>query len=137
MLAKGIKDPRVRRQQRLRFTIRGTSERPRLSVFRSTKHIYAQVIDDSTGRTLAAASSLDKELRTGEGSKSDLAEKVGALIVERALKAGVTRLVFDRNGFLYTGRVAAVSKAAHEAGLLTKDGWTGEADNSATAIEQE
>lgn len=134
MAAQKFETPRLQRQHRIRFKVRGTSERPRLSVFRSTKHIYAQVIDDSTGRTLASASSLDATLRGADGDKSAAAKLVGELIVQRALAAGVTRLVFDRNGFLYTGRVAAVSQAAHEAGLLSKDGWTAE---SADAQDQE
>jgi large subunit ribosomal protein L18 len=137
MLAQRFKSRREKRKYRLRFTIKGTTDRPRLSVFRSTKHIYAQVIDDSNGRTLASASSLEVAARGVEGSKKDVAEKVGELITERAIAAGVQRLVFDRNGFLYTGRVAAVSKAAHAAGLLSKEGLTGETsgDDAATGEE--
>ncbi len=137
MLAKSYKSPREHRKYRLRFKIRGTAERPRLSVFRSTKHIYAQIIDDHAGKTLASASSLDAEVRGIEGDKSAVAEKVGELIVQRALAAGLTRLVFDRNGFVYTGRVAAVSKAAHAAGLLSKDGWEGGASDDATSSDEE
>ena len=137
MLAKNYKSAREHRKYRLRFKIRGTEERPRLSVFRSTKHIYAQIIDDLSGRTLAAASSLDPEVRGFEGDKSAVAGKVGELIVQRALAAGLTRLVFDRNGFLYTGRVAAVSKAAHDAGLLSKDGWAAGDASDATASDEE
>lgn len=137
MLAPRNKSPREKRQYRLRFKIRGTTERPRLSVFRSTKHIYAQVIDDTTGVTLAAASSVEPALRGAEGNKRELAEKVGALVTERAIAAGVTKLVFDRNGFVYTGRVAAVSKAAHEAGLLSKDGLNDDdAGENAASVEE-
>lgn len=137
MLAKSYKSAREHRKYRLRFKIRGTAERPRLSVFRSTKHIYAQIIDDLAGKTLASASSLDAEVRGFEGDKSAVAEKVGELIVQRALAAGLTRLVFDRNGFTYTGRVAAVSKAAHAAGLLSKDGWEGGESDDATSSDEE
>jgi large subunit ribosomal protein L18 len=137
MLAKRFNSPRKQRQYRLRFSIRGTTERPRLSVFRSSKHIYAQVIDDSNGRTLAAASSLEVAARGVDGSKKDVAAKVGELICERAIAAGVQRLVFDRNGFLYTGRVAAVSVAAHAAGLLSKDGLTGEIGGDDAAVGEE
>jgi large subunit ribosomal protein L18 len=96
-----------------------------MSVFRSAKHIYVQVIDDEAGVTLAAASTLDSAIKAVEGSKSDLARAVGKLAAERALAKGITKLVFDRNGFRYTGRIAAVSEAAHELGLLSKDGHTG------------
>ena len=92
------------------------ADRPRLAVFRSNKHIVAQVIDDRAGRTLAAASSLEADLRSGSGNK-DSAAKVGKLVAERAKAAGVSKVVFDRGGFLYHGRVAALADAAREAGL--------------------
>ncbi|MEY3013829.1 MAG: hypothetical protein RIT45_2564 [Pseudomonadota bacterium] len=136
MLAPRNNTPREKRQFRIRFKIRGTTERPRLSVFRSSKHIYAQVIDDSTGHTLAAASSVEPALRGFDGKKSEVAEKVGALVVERAIAAGVSKLVFDRNGFVYTGRVAAVSKAAHDAGLLSKAGLTENGGDDAASVEE-
>lgn len=136
MLAPRNKSAREKRQYRLRFKIRGTTERPRLSVFRSTKHIYAQVIDDSTGHTIASASSTEAAVRGTEGNKRDVAEKVGALVVERAIAAGVTKMVFDRNGFVYTGRVAAVSKAAHEAGLLSQVGLTENGGEDAATEEE-
>ena len=117
---------RHHRKYRLRFKVRGTADRPRLSVFRSARHIYAQVIDDDSGRTLAAASTRDADLAAFEGNKIAAAKKVGEVVTQRVLAAGITRLVFDRNGFLYTGRVAAVSKAAHKAGLLTRDGAAAE-----------
>ena len=107
---------RRRRHNRVRKRVSGTAARPRLAVFRSAKHISAQVIDDVAGKTLAAASSLEADLRTGSGNK-DSAAKVGKLVAERAKAAGVSRVVFDRGGFLYHGRVAALADAAREAGL--------------------
>ena len=95
-----------------------------MSVFRSARHIYVQIIDDDAGATLAAASTLDAEMKTFDGDKKAAAVAVGKLAAERALAKGITRLVFDRNGFRYTGRIAAVSQAAHEMGLLSKDGYT-------------
>ena len=100
-----------------------------MSVFRSAKHIYAQVIDDDTGHTLAHASTLEESFGGFEGDKTAAAKQVGALVADRAIAAGVSKLVFDRNGFKYIGRVAAVSKAAHAKGLLTKDGYTPTGDN--------
>lgn len=125
MLVKKYDDPREHRKVRQRYRLKGTAERPRMSVFRSAKHIYVQVIDDDAGVTLAAASTLDSAIQAVEGTKSDLARAVGKLAAERALAKGITKLVFDRNGFRYTGRIAAVSEAAHELGLLSKDGHTG------------
>ncbi|MSO90209.1 MAG: 50S ribosomal protein L18 [Acetobacteraceae bacterium] len=115
-----IQELRERRRDRLRYQIRRkASGRPRLSVFRSGKHIYAQVIDDAAGRTLAAASSLDKglraELRTG--ADKGAAAAVGKLVAERAIAAGVTNVVFDRGAYLYHGRVQALAEAAREGGL--------------------
>jgi large subunit ribosomal protein L18 len=109
---------RARRHYRVRKKVSGTSERPRLAVFRSNKHITAQVIDDRSGRTVAAASSVEKDLRqAGRTGNKDAASTVGRLVGERARAAGVSRVVFDRGGFLYHGRVAAVADAAREAGL--------------------
>jgi large subunit ribosomal protein L18 len=108
---------RQRRHFRLRKRMSGTPERPRLSVFRSLSHIYAQVIDDTTARTLAAASDLEADLRKATGNKSEIAKQVGALVAERAKSAGVTSVVFDRGGFHYHGRVKALADAAREAGL--------------------
>ncbi len=113
-------DLRERRRQRLRYQLRQKSVgRPRLSVFRSGKHIYAQVIDDREGRTLAAASSLDAGLRTDlkTGADKNAATAVGKLVAERALAAGVTQVVFDRGSYLYHGRVRALAEAAREGGL--------------------
>ena len=109
-------EARVRRHSRVRKKVRGEAERPRLAVFRSNKHIVAQVIDDRAGRTLASASSLEADLRSGGGNKES-AKKVGALVAERAKAAGISKVVFDRGGFLYHGRVAALADAAREAGL--------------------
>ena len=108
-----------RRRQRVRNRIRrDASGRPRLSIFRSNKHIYAQIIDDAQGRTLAAASTLDESLGTSEkGGNVDAAKAVGKLIADRALKAGLKDVVFDRGGYLYHGRVKALAEAAREAGL--------------------
>jgi len=115
--AKHKRDLRIRRHARVRKTVRGTAERPRLAVFRSNKHISAQVIDDRAGRTLAAASTLDGALRGGSTSNKDAAAEVGRMVAERAKAAGVDKVVFDRGGFLYHGRVAAVADAARSAGL--------------------
>ncbi len=108
---------RQKRQQRIRLHLEGTTARPRLSVFRSLNQIYAQVIDDSTGRTLASASSLEKGNRESDGTKLERAKVVGRLLAERARAAGVERVVFDRAGFRYHGRVRALADAAREAGL--------------------
>ena len=110
---------RQRRRFRVRKAIRGTSEQPRLSVFRTHKHIYAQLIDDTTGRTLASASSLDKQLRDGlgVGGNREAAEVIGRAVAERAQAAGVKKVCFDRGAFRYHGRVAALADAARAAGL--------------------
>ncbi|WP_158806191.1 MULTISPECIES: 50S ribosomal protein L18 [unclassified Acidisoma] len=113
-------DLRQRRRERLRYQLRQKSGgRLRLSVFRSGKHIYAQVIDDVAGRTLAAASSLDKDLKAGlkTGADKDAAAAVGKLVAERAVAAGVKEVVFDRGAYLYHGRVKALAEAAREGGL--------------------
>jgi large subunit ribosomal protein L18 len=108
---------KARRHFRVRRNLRGTAERPRLVVTRSSRHITAQIIDDLQGHTLAAASTLDTSLRGGEGDKSARAGKVGALLAERAKAAGVSKVVFDRGGNKYAGRIAALADAAREAGL--------------------
>jgi large subunit ribosomal protein L18 len=115
--AKQKRDARIRRHRRVRKHVRGTAERPRLAVYRSNKHISAQVIDDVAGRTLAAASTVETANRTGATGNKDAATTVGRLIAERAKAAGVERVVFDRGGFLYHGRIASVADAAREAGL--------------------
>jgi large subunit ribosomal protein L18 len=109
---------RQKRHERIRLHLEGTSERPRLAVFRSLKHIYAQVIDDASGRTVAAASTIEKELRGSSAStKVEEARVVGRLVAERARAAGIERVVFDRSGFKYHGRVKSLADAAREAGL--------------------
>ncbi len=109
---------RSRRQRRVRKKVQGTTERPRLAVFRSNRHISAQVIDDSRGHTLAAASTYENEVRgSGHPGNVDAATRVGALLAERAKAAGVETVVFDRGGNRYHGRVAALADAAREAGL--------------------
>jgi len=116
----GNQELRERRRERLRYQLRHKAGgRPRLSVFRSGKNIYAQVIDDAAGRTLAAASSLDKALRAElrTGADKDAAAAVGKLVAERALAAGVAEVVFDRGAYIYHGRVKALAEAAREGGL--------------------
>ncbi|TDC84816.1 50S ribosomal protein L18 [Micromonospora sp. KC606] len=108
---------RARRHFRVRKNVSGTAERPRLVVTRSLRHIVAQIVDDTKGHTLASASTLDASLRGAEGDKSALAGKVGTLLAERAKAAGVSKVVFDRGGNRYAGRVAALADAAREAGL--------------------
>ncbi|HBG93035.1 MAG: 50S ribosomal protein L18 [Nitrospirae bacterium RIFOXYB2_FULL_43_5] len=120
-MAAEIKDARTRRHERIRKKVAGTTERPRLSVYRSLSHMYAQIIDDFKGSTIAAASSLDKELKgkdkkSGKGNIS-AAKQVGELIAKKALKKGIKRVVFDRGGYLYHGRVKALADAARENGL--------------------
>ena len=109
----------LRRRRHVRKKVVGTRERPRLSVFRTHKHIYAQLIDDTTGRTLASASSLDKQLRDdlGFGGNRQAAEVIGRAVAERAQAAGVKKVCFDRGAFRYHGRVAALADAARAAGL--------------------
>jgi large subunit ribosomal protein L18 len=113
------KQARMKRKKRIRKTIIGTEQRPRLCVFRSARHIYAQVVIDDKGQTLAAASSLEKTIKESAdiSNKKSAANLVGKLVAERALKKGVKQIVFDRNGFLYHGRVKAVSDGARETGL--------------------
>ena len=108
---------RQKRHERIRLRVEGSVERPRLAVFRSLNHIYAQVIDDTSGKTLAAASSLEKELKAGNQRKTDEAKAVGRLVAERAKSAGVEQVVFDRAGFRYHGRIKSLADAAREAGL--------------------
>jgi large subunit ribosomal protein L18 len=108
---------RQRIQKRFRDTVLGTADMPRMSIFRSNKEIYAQVVNDETGVTLAAASSRDKEFAEHSGTKTELAQKVGKVIAERALAAGVSTIRFDRGGYLYHGRVKSLADGAREAGL--------------------
>ena len=106
---------RIKRHARVRGKISGTPERPRLSVFRSEKNIYAQIIDDVAGKTLAAASSVEKDF--GPGSNKEAARKVGKLVAERALQKGIEEVVFDRGGYIYHGRVQELAEGAREGGL--------------------
>jgi large subunit ribosomal protein L18 len=108
---------KARRHFRVRKNVRGTAERPRLVVTRSSRHISAQIIDDLKGHTLASASTLDTSIRGVEGDKTALSGKVGALVAERAKAAGISKVVFDRGGNKYAGRIAALADAAREAGL--------------------
>ena len=108
---------RQRIKSRIRKTVSGTSAQPRLAVFRSNKEIYAQLINDVTGETIAAASSRDKDFSTAKGTKTEVATLVGKSIGEKALKAGVSNITFDRGGYLYHGRVKSLAEGAREAGL--------------------
>lgn len=119
MAKRTTRELRIRRHNRVRRKVSGSTERPRLSVFRSSEHIYAQVIDDSQSRTLVAASTVDKVLApTLAGkTKTEDAQAVGKLVAERAIAAGVSKVVFDRGGFRYHGRIKALADAAREAGL--------------------
>jgi large subunit ribosomal protein L18 len=119
MITKDRRAPREKRHYRLRRWVRGTAARPRLAVFRSLNHIYAQVVDDETGRTLVAADSRSKEFRAGQprGGNVAAAKAVGTLLAQRAKAAGLARVVFDRGGFKYHGRVKALADAARAGGL--------------------
>lgn len=108
---------RLKRQARVRKKVRGTTECPRLSVFRSAKHIYAQIIEDATGKTLVATSTLCKDVGLVNCGNVEAAKAVGSAIAKKALDQNITNVVFDRNGFLYQGRVQALAEAAREAGL--------------------
>ena len=111
---------RLKRKKRVRSRLRGTTERPRLNVFRSLNHIYAQAIEDTTGKTLVSASSLSPELRgtIGYAGNAEAAKKVGELIAKKCLEKGIQKVVFDRSGYLYHGRVKALAEAARKGGLI-------------------
>jgi large subunit ribosomal protein L18 len=110
---------RKKRAQRIRLKLSGTNDKPRMSVFRSNRHIYVQIIDDTLNRTLAAMSTEDKEFdRSTFNNKCDQAKQIGIIIANKAKKAGIEKVVFDRNGYLYHGRVKALSEGAREGGLL-------------------
>ena len=117
MDAKKKRQARHSRRQRIRKHVQGTAAKPRLSVYRSNDHIYAQLIDDVAGHTLAAASSLEGSVTKGDDGKTGVAKQVGALVGQRAKDAGITTCVFDRGGNRYAGRVAALAEGAREAGL--------------------
>ena len=108
---------RSRIKNRIRKVVSGTEARPRLSVFRSNKEIYAQIVDDVTGKTISAASSRDKDVSSAKGTKTEIAALVGKSVAEKALKAGVNTISFDRGGYLYHGRVKSLAEGAREAGL--------------------
>lgn len=116
-----LENTRLKRKQRIRRKISGTNERPRLTVYKSLKHVYAQAIDDVTGRTLVSASDLDKEIRdevkANKLKKADVAKRVGALLAKKCLSNNIDKVVFDRNGFPYHGRIEAIASGAREAGL--------------------
>jgi large subunit ribosomal protein L18 len=117
-IAQYRREGRIRRHRRVRKKIHGTADRPRLAVYRSNKHIAVQVIDDDAGRTIAAASSTEGDQRgAGSGASVEAATRIGSLVAERAKAAGVSKVVFDRGGYAYHGRIAAVAAAAREAGL--------------------
>jgi len=109
---------RTRRHLRLRKKIEGTATRPRLVVTRSARHVFVQIVDDSKGITLASASTMEKEFRTMDATKSDKSKQIGQLVAKRAQAAGVSEVVFDRGGNKYAGRVAAIADGAREAGLV-------------------
>ena len=108
---------RIRIKSRIRKVVSGTETRPRLAVFRSNKEIYAQVVDDVTGKTVAAASSRDKDIASSKGNKTEIAALVGKSVAEKAMKAGIETISFDRGGYLYHGRVKSLAEGAREAGL--------------------
>lgn len=110
-------EARLRRHTRVRKTVFGTAERPRLNVYRSLKNIYAQIIDDTSGLTIVAASSLDEALKENYGGNQDAAREVGKLVAKKAAEKGITQVVFDRGGYLYHGRVKELAEGAREGGL--------------------
>ncbi len=110
-------EKRLRIKSRIRKTVSGTEARPRLAVYRSNKEIYAQVVNDVTGKTLAAASSRDKSISASKGNKTEIANLVGKAVAEKALKAGIETISFDRGGYLYHGRVKSLAEGARAAGL--------------------
>ena len=116
-IAHARREGRIRRHRRVRKKIHGTAARPRLAVFRSNKHLVAQLIDDDAGHTLASASTAEADRRGSSGATVEAAAAVGTLVAERAKAAGISAVVFDRGGFIYHGRIAAVADAAREAGL--------------------
>ncbi|MBA3766579.1 MAG: 50S ribosomal protein L18 [Acidobacteria bacterium] len=120
--------------RRIRRKVQGSTERPRLAIYRSLNHIYAQVIDDEKGRTLVSASTTEKDLKGSTGGNVEAAQRVGRIIAERAQSAGIAQVVFDRGGYLYHGRVKALTDAAREAGL-NRDETT--PDNGAEGTQEE
>ena len=123
--------------RRIRRKVRGTTERPRLAVYRSLNHIYAQIVDDEKAQTLASASTTEKELRSSTGGNVEAAKRVGRVIAERALAAGIDRVVFDRGGYLYHGRVKALTDAARASGLNKDEVVAAEAAVKEEAVAKE
>lgn len=122
---------------RIRRKVKGDTERPRLAIYRSVKHIYAQVIDDRLGKTLVSASTTEKDMRTGSGGNLDAARRIGQTIAERAIAKGIEQVVFDRGGYLYHGRVKALTDAARAAGLNKNEAVAEpEAEEPAAEVEQ-
>jgi large subunit ribosomal protein L18 len=129
-------DIRTAIHSRIRRKVKGNTERPRLAIYRSLNHIYAQVIDDRLGQTLVSASSTEKDLRSGTGGNLDAARRIGQVIAERAIAKGIESVVFDRGGYLYHGRVKALTDAARAAGL-NKNEVVAEPEAEAPAAEPE
>lgn len=130
MASKSRADIRRAVHSRIRKKVSGTAENPRLAIFRSVKHIYAQLIDDVNGKTLASASTVEADLRGSSGGNIEAAQRIGKVIAERALAAGISQVVFDRGGYLYHGRVKALTDAARKAGLNKNEA------SSATEVEE-
>jgi large subunit ribosomal protein L18 len=122
--------------RRIRHKVKGSGERPRLAVYRSLNHIYAQVVDDQSGRTIVSASTTEKDLRGSTGGNLDAARRIGKAIAERALEKGISSVVFDRGGYLYHGRVKALTDAAREGGLNKDELAARAAEEAAEASEQ-
>lgn len=137
MAQKSRADIRRAVHSRIRKKVRGTTARPRLAIFRSVNHIYAQVIDDDNGKTIASASTLEKDLKEKTGGNVDAAKRVGAAIAERTLATGINEVVFDRGGFLYHGRVKALTDAARAAGLNKNEAANGEEETAAAEEKSE
>lgn len=127
---------RVAIHKRIRRKLKGSTERPRLAIYRSLNHIYAQVIDDLEGQTLVSASTIEKDLRGSSGGNVDAARRVGKTIAERALAKGISSVVFDRGGYLYHGRIKALTDAAREAGLNKDEAVKEEAPEAAAPVEE-
>lgn len=133
MASKSRADIRRAVHSRIRRKVRGSAERPRLAIFRSVNHIYAQIIDDENGTTLAAASTTEKDLKGSTGGNIEAARKIGTAIAERALSAGISQVVYDRGGYVYHGRVKALFEATREAGLNKSE----TANEESTEVEEE
>ncbi len=122
--------------KRIRRKVRGSGERPRLALYRSLNHIYAQVVDDQLGQTIVSASTTEKELRGSTGGNIDAARRIGKVIAERALEKGISSVVFDRGGYLYHGRIKALTEAAREAGLNKNELVAAQAEKESEAAKE-